>query len=116
MTLRGFVSPHPHLRLPTQWPSAALGWWLPSALLSAPLPPRVPSAIPGLKPRGSMYRSGDPGANVCGERSVKERLAADPEAPGLAAEAVQGLRVQADGNELSSLGTDRGPTDTAHRT
>jgi hypothetical protein len=62
-----------------------------------------------------MYRSGDPGANVCGEHTVNERLVADPEASGLGAEAVQDLRVQPDRNELSSLGTDRGPTDTAHR-
>jgi hypothetical protein len=62
-----------------------------------------------------MYRSGHPGANVCGEHTMNESLVADLEALGLGAESVQDLGVQADGNELSSLGTDRGATDTAHR-
>jgi len=62
-----------------------------------------------------VYRAGYLGADVCCEHTMNEGLVADPEALGLGAEAGQDIGIQADGNELSRLGTDRGATDTAHR-
>ena len=59
--------------------------------------------------------SGYAGADVFCEHTMNQGLVADLEALGLGAESRPHLGVQADGNELSSLATDRRATDTSHR-
>ena len=59
--------------------------------------------------------SGYAGADVFCEYTMNQGLVADLEALGLGAESLQHLGVQADGNESSSLATDRRATDTSHR-
>jgi len=59
--------------------------------------------------------SGHPCADMFCEHTMNQGLVADLEAIGFGAESFQHLGVQADGNKLSSLATDRRATDTAHR-
>jgi hypothetical protein len=63
----------------------------------------------------AMCSSGDVRADVLSQNAVNQRLIPNVATPGFCAESVQHLRVQADRDELSSVGTDWRSPDTSHR-